>query len=224
MTLAARAWLSLVALAIVMGAILFVPAGTINYWQAWLYLVVFIGASAFTTGDLAKRDPALLERRLRGGPTAEHEPAQRLIMVLASLCFVALLVVPALDHRFRWSGVPLPMVLAGDVLVALGFYGILGVYRENTYTAATIQVEAGQTVIATGPYAIVRHPMYASALLYLVGTPLALGSYYGLLAFAAFVPVLIWRLLDEERLLARKLPGYQEYQRRVRYRLVPHVW
>jgi protein-S-isoprenylcysteine O-methyltransferase Ste14 len=141
-----------------------------------------------------------------------------------TLCFVALLVVPALDHRFRWSVVPLPMVLAGNVLVALGFYGILRVYRENTYTAATIQVEAGQTVIATGPYAIVRHPMYASALLYLVGTPLALGSYYGLLAFVAFVPVLIWRLLDEERLLARKLPGYQEYQRRVPYRLVPHVW
>jgi protein-S-isoprenylcysteine O-methyltransferase Ste14 len=180
MTLATRAWLSLVALAIGMGAILFIPAGTIRYWQAWPYLAVFIGASAYTTADLVKRDPALLERRLRGGPTAEKEPVQRLIMAIASLCFVALLVVPALDHRFRWSLVPLPMVLVGDVLVALGFYGILLVYRENTYTAATIRVEAGQTVIATGPYAIVRHPMYASALLYLLGTPLALGSYYAL--------------------------------------------
>lgn len=224
MTLATRAWLSLVALAIGMAAILFIPAGTISYWQAWLYLAVFIGASAYTTADLVKRDPALLERRLRGGPTAEQEPMQRLIMVIASLCFVALLVVPALDHRFRWSKVPLPMVLAGTVLVALGFYGVLLVYRENTYTAATIRVEAGQTVITTGPYAIVRHPMYTSALLYLLGTPLALGSYYALPAFAAFAAVVIWRLLDEERLLARELPGYREYQRRVAYRLVPHVW
>ena len=207
-----------------MGAILFIPAGTIRYWQAWVYLAVFFGASAFTTGDLAKRDPKLLERRMRGGPTAEREPVQRIIMVFASLCFVALLVVPALDHRFRWSVVPLSVVVVGNVLVALGFYGILRVYRENTYTSATIQVEAGQTVIATGPYAIVRHPMYASALLYLIGTPLALGSYYGLLAFVAMVPVLIWRLVDEERLLARTLPGYREYQRRVSYRLVPHVW
>jgi protein-S-isoprenylcysteine O-methyltransferase Ste14 len=224
MTLTTKAWLSLVALAIGMGAILFIPVGTISYWQAWLYLAVFIGASAFTTADLVKRDPALLERRLRGGPTAEQEPVQRLIMAVASLCFVALLVVPALDHRFRWSNVPLPMVVAGSVLVALGFYGVLLVYRENTYTAATIRVEAGQTVIATGPYAIVRHPMYTSALLYLLGTPLALASYYALPAFAAFAAVIIWRLLDEERLLARELPGYREYQRRVPYRLVPHVW
>lgn len=224
MTLVMRAWLSVVALAIVMGVILFIPAGTIRYWQAWLYLAVFFGATVFTTRDLAQHDPALLERRMRGGPTAERESMQRVIMVLASLCFVALLMVPALDHRFRWSFVPPWAVFAGNVLVALGFYGILRVYRENTFTAATIQVEAGQTVIDTGPYAIVRHPMYASALLYLIGTPLALGSYYGLLAFIAMVPVLVWRLVDEERLLARTLPGYRDYQRRVSRRLVPYVW
>src|ERR1700738_1443723 len=150
MTLATKAWLSLAALAVGMAAILFIPAGTIDYWQAWLYLAVFIGLSAFTTLDLIKRDPALLERRMRGGPTAEREPAQRVIMLLASGCFVALLVVPALHYRFHWSVVPPAVVLVGDALVALGFYGILRVYRENTYTAATIQGGTGQTVIDPG--------------------------------------------------------------------------
>jgi protein-S-isoprenylcysteine O-methyltransferase Ste14 len=152
-------------------------------------LAVFLGASALITGDLAKRDPELLRRRMRGGPTAEKEPTQRVIMLLASAGFISLLVVPGL-----------------------------------TFTFATIEAAAGQKVIATGPYAIVRHPMYASALLYLAGTPLALGSYTGFIPFAGMLPVLIWRLLDEERLLATDLPGYRDYQARVRYRLIPYLW
>jgi protein-S-isoprenylcysteine O-methyltransferase Ste14 len=224
MTLTTQAWLSLVALALVMAAVLFVAAGTVDYWQAWMYLIVFVGASAITTAYLAKRDPELLSRRMRGGPTAEKETAQRIIMLFASLGFVALLVVPALDHRFHWSVVPTYVVLGGNLLVVIGFYCIGLVYRENTFTAATIQVEPGQHVISTGPYAIVRHPMYASALMYLVGTPLALGSYIGLIPFFGMVPVLIWRLLDEEQLLARDLPGYTEYQARVRSRLLPYIW
>jgi protein-S-isoprenylcysteine O-methyltransferase Ste14 len=224
MTLATQAWFALGALALVMGAVLFIPAGTIDYWQAWLYLAVFVGASALTTADLARRDPELLKRRMRGGPMAEKDAAQRVIMVLASLGFLALLVVPALDHRFHWSRVPPSVVLAGNLLVVIGFYFIVLVYRENTFSSATIEVAAGQTVISTGPYAIVRHPMYASGLLYLAGTPLALASYRGLIAFGMMVPVLIWRLLEEERMLARDLPGYKEYQERVRYRLVPYVW
>src|SRR5215510_6713848 len=207
-----------------MGLLLFLPAGTLRYWQAWVYLGIFFGASALTTAFLIRRDPALLERRMRGGPTAEKRPVERLIMVFTSIGFIALLVVPALDHRFRWSGVPVWAVIAGDVLVVIGFYFIFLVYRENTFTSATIEVAPGQTVISTGPYAIVRHPMYASALLYLVGTPLALGSYWGLVALAAMLPFLMWRLFDEERFLARNLPGYTEYQKRVRHRLVPFVW
>jgi protein-S-isoprenylcysteine O-methyltransferase Ste14 len=224
MTLTTQAWLAVVALAIVTGALLFIAAGTFDYWQAWLFLGVFVGASALLTADLLKRDPELLKRRMRGGPTAEKEPAQRVIMVIASLAFVALLVIPALDHRFQWSRVPVPVVLAGDLLLAIGFYFICLVYRENTFGAATIQVTAGQTVISTGPYAVVRHPMYASALLYVLGMPLALGSYRGLAGVVVMVLVLIWRLLDEEQMLARELPGYAEYQRRVRYRLVPYLW
>jgi protein-S-isoprenylcysteine O-methyltransferase Ste14 len=223
-SLVSRAWLSLAVLAVVMGLLLFVPAGTIRYWQAWVYLAIFFGGSAATTLFLARRDPALLERRLKGGPIAEKRRAQRLVMVFTSLAFVALLVVPALDHRHGWSAVPLPAVLAGDVLVALGMSLIVRVYRENTYASATIEIAQDQQVISTGPYAIVRHPMYASASLYLLGTPLALGSYWGLVPLAVMLPFLIWRLRDEERLLAQSLPGYVEYQRTVRHRLVPGIW
>jgi protein-S-isoprenylcysteine O-methyltransferase Ste14 len=220
----ARAWLSLAVLALIMGLLLFVCAGTVRYWQAWIYLSLFVGMSAVITLDLMRHDPALLARRMKGGPTAEPRPQQRFIMLGASLGFVGLLVVPALDFRFKWSAVPLGGVLIGDALFALGFGFIARVYRENTFTSATIQVAEGQRVIATGPYAIVRHPMYASAMLYLIGTPLALGSYCGLLAFAFMLPFLIWRLVDEERLLARDLQGYTDYQQRVRYRLLPFIW
>ena len=224
MGLNVRAWLSLAVLALIMGFLLFLAAGTVRYWQAWIYLLLFFGLSAVITLDLMRHDPALLERRMKGGPTAERRPLQRFIMLGASLGFIGLLVVPALDFRFKWSAVPLAGVVIGDALFALGFGFIARVYRENTFTSATIEVAAGQRVIATGPYAMVRHPMYASALLYLVGTPLALGSYWGLLAVAFMLPFLIWRLVDEERLLAQDLRGYTDYQKRVRYRLVPFLW
>jgi protein-S-isoprenylcysteine O-methyltransferase Ste14 len=224
MNLAGKAWLSVAALAVVMAVLLFVPAGTVRYWQAWVYLLVFVGASALVTLDLLRNDRALLERRMKGGPTAEQRPLQKLIMLAAAACFIALLVVPSLDHRFAWSSVPTVLVIAGDALVAIGFYLIARVYRENSFTAATIEVMQDQTVISTGPYAVVRHPMYASSLLYLLGTPLALGSYWGFVPVAAMLPLLVWRLLDEERLLARNLPGYTDYQQRVRRRLVPFVW
>ena len=224
MRLATRAWLAILFLLVVLGVLLFAAAGTVDYWQAWVYIGIFGVSSSFTTLDLLKRDPALLERRMRGGPTAEQRGVQKIIMAFTSVGFGALVLVPALDRRFAWSRVPTGVVIAADLLVALGFVFIFFVYRENTYTAATIQVTEGQKVVSTGPYALVRHPMYASALLYLGGTPLALGSYWGLIALAATMPFLIWRILDEERFLAASLPGYTEYQRRVRYRLIPLVW
>ena len=207
-----------------MALLLFVPAGTIHYWQAWVYLSIFTGASALTTLYLTKKDPALLQRRLSGGPLAEERPAQKFIMLCTSMGFIALLVVSALDHRYQWSAVPLAVVVTGDVLVAIGFYLIARVYRENTFTSATIEVADNQRVISTGPYAIVRHPMYASGSLYLLGTPLALGSYWAFVAIGATMPFLIWRLFDEERFLAENVAGYSEYQQRVRHRLVPFVW
>jgi protein-S-isoprenylcysteine O-methyltransferase Ste14 len=224
MDLRARAWLALAILAVVMGLLLFVPAGTLHYWQAWVFLTIFFAAAALTTVDLMRRDPALLERRMSGGPTAEKRPAQRVIMFFTSAGFIGLLIVPALDYRFGWSALPLAIVLLGDALLAIGFYFIFLVYRANTYTSATIEVAEGQQVISTGPYAIVRHPMYASGLLYLVGMPLALGSYWGLAPFAGILPFLIWRLLDEEKFLDRSLAGYTEYRTKVRYRLIPGIW
>jgi len=224
MNLNTKAWLSLTVLVIVMGLLLFVPAGTVHYWQAWVYLSIFTGASILTTLHLMRHDPMLLKRRMRGGPTAEKQPAQKLIMLFTSIGFIALLVVPALDFRFGWCPVPLGIVVVGDVLVVTGFYFIARVYRENTFAAATIDIAEDQKVISTGPYAIVRHPMYASASLYLLGTPLALGSYWGLVVLGAMMPFLLWRLFDEERFLAKNLPGYTGYQKRVRHRLVPFVW
>jgi protein-S-isoprenylcysteine O-methyltransferase Ste14 len=210
--LAARARLALASLAAAMCFLLFVPAGTVLYWQAWVYLAVFMAASILTTLYLLRHDPALLERRMEGGPTAEKRPAQKLIMLFTSIGFVALLVVPAVDHRLGWSAVPLGVSL------------IFRVYRENTFTSATIELAENQTVISTGPYAIVRHPMYASASLYILGTPLALGSYWGLLPIVVVIPFLIWRIFDEEEFLTENLRGYSEYRERVRYRLVPRLW
>jgi protein-S-isoprenylcysteine O-methyltransferase Ste14 len=161
---------------------------------------------------------------MRGGPTAEKRPRQKIIMFFTSLAFAALMIVPALDRHAGWSDVPFAVVLIGDAMVVVGFYFIFLVYRENTFTSATIDVVAEQTVISTGPYAIVRHPMYASALIYLAGTPLALGSYWGLVPFAVIFASLLFRLFDEERLLREKLPGYIDYQQRVRHRLVPRIW
>jgi protein-S-isoprenylcysteine O-methyltransferase Ste14 len=222
--LRARAWLALIVLGVLMGLLLFVSAGTVHYWQAWTYLSIFMTASALTTLYLMRRDPALLERRMSGGPMAEKQPAQKFIMLCTSICFVALLVVPAFDRRFGWSAMPMAGTLSGDLLVAIGFSLIFLVYRENTFTSATIEVVDNQRVISTGPYAIVRHPMYASASLYLLGTPLALGSYWALVPVAAMIPFLIWRLFDEERFLAENLSGYIEYQKRVRHRLLPFMW
>lgn len=189
-----------------------------------MYLAVFFAVSLLTTLDLMRRDPALLERRMRSGPMVETRPAQKLVMLGASVGFISLLVIPALDHRLHWSTVSTTLVLVGNALVVIGFYFIFRVHRENTFTSATIEIAQNQTVVSTGPYAIVRHPMYVSALLYVIGTPLALASWWGLIGVMVIVPFLIWRLFDEERMLVANLAGYTDYQRKVRFRLIPGVW
>jgi protein-S-isoprenylcysteine O-methyltransferase Ste14 len=207
-----------------LAALLFIPAWTLAYWQAWLFMAVFVCTSGAITVYLAIHDPKLLERRMNAGPRAEREPAQKIIMVLAMLGFIVMLVFPALDYRFGWSPVPASVSVLGDTLVALGFLFVFFVFKENSYGASTIQIAEDQTVISTGPYALVRHPMYAAALVMLFGIPLALGSWWGLFALLLVLPVLIWRLLDEERFLRQNLPGYAEYQAKVKYRLLPFVW
>ena len=215
---------SLTMLIAVMAACIFITAGTFDYWQAWLFLLAYTLASIAMSAWLARADPALLERRMRGGPTAETEPAQRVIMTITSAGFVALLVVPGLDHRFGWSPLPIVAVLFGNVLMLAGWIGIWFVFRANSFAAATIGVAEGQRVISTGPYAVVRHPMYAAALPMLLGIPIALGSGWGVVAMVAILPALVWRIVNEEQVLLRDLPGYADYRRRVRYRLIPLVW
>jgi protein-S-isoprenylcysteine O-methyltransferase Ste14 len=219
-----KAWLALAALAVVMALLIFVPAGTTSYWQGWVYLAVFFAAGALMTIDLIKRDPALLERRMSGGPTAETRGIQKFIMWWTSLAFIAMLVVPALDYRWRGSSLSPAVSVAGNLLVVIGFAFIFFVYRENSFTSATIEVAENQKVISTGPYAIVRHPMYASASLYVMGTPLALGSLWGFVPAGILLAFVIWRMFDEERFLAQNLPGYVVYQQRVRHRLIPFLW
>ena len=219
-----RALVGLAILVLVMAAAIFGAAGTLHYWQGWVFLACYFGASIAITLYLARRDPALLARRMRGGPWAEKEPTQRAIMSIASAGFIALLVVPGLDHRFGWSHMPAAVAIAGVLLMLLGWLGIFRVFQENSFTSSTIELAADQRVISTGPYAIIRHPMYTAALLMLLGIPISLGSWWGALVVVALVPAMIWRLLDEERFLGRNLPGYVAYQGRVRYRLLPHVW
>ncbi len=219
-----RAFLGSVFGVIAMAALLFIPAWTLNYWQAWAFMAVFVGSSSAITIYLARHDPKLLERRMSAGPTAEKEKAQKIIASFAMLGFSALLAFPSLDHRLGWSTVSSYLSVIGDALVALGFLLEYFVIHENSYAASTIQVAEGQKVISTGPYALVRHPMYAGALPLLIGIPLALGSWWGLFGLTLIVPALVWRLLDEERFLHKNLFGYTEYTQQVRYRLIPHLW
>ena len=222
--LARRTVLGFAQLIVVMAIALFGPAWTLDYLQAWVYLLIFVGSASIITVYLWRNDPGLLERRIDAGPTAEKQPLQQLIQAVAAITFIGFLVVPSLDHRLAWSQVPLAMEIAGDALVALGFFVVYLVFKENSFSAATIELATGQKVISTGPYAIVRHPMYAGALVMLFGTPLALGSWWGLLLMIPMTLVLVLRLLDEERFLAKNLPGYTEYCQRVLYRLVPYIW
>ena len=206
-----------------MGLLLFVPAGTLRYWQAWVYLSVFMGASALTTLYLVRKDRALLERRMSGGPTAEKRPVAEAHHAGTSIGFIALLVVPALDHRFGWSTVPLGGVVAGDVLVAIGFCssssctGRTRSRRPPSRSPRTRRCHDG--AVRDRPPSDVRERL-AVPLRHAAGARLVLGAR----SAGRMMPFLIWRLLDEERLLARNLPGYTEYQQRVRYRLVPFVW
>jgi protein-S-isoprenylcysteine O-methyltransferase Ste14 len=219
-----QAWEGLAQLLLALLLFLFLPAGSLGYWQGWLYIALFGVSVSAITWWLQRNDPELLRRRLVAGPSAEKDPRQKLIQAIASVAFIGIFIVAGLDHRFRWSTVPTGLVLLGDFLVVLGLWLVFLTFRENSFTSAAIEISAGQAVVSTGPYAVVRHPMYAGALVMLLGTPLALGSWWALGPFLILLLTIIWRLLDEEQFLARDLPGYDAYRAKVRHRLLPYTW
>ncbi len=211
-------------LMLVLALALFLSAGSLSFWQAWVYLAVFAVCTILITLYLMGNDQELLAGRVQAGPVAETQRSQQVLQSLASLCFLALFIVPGMDFRFHWSFVPPALSWIAEALVALGFYMVFLVFKENSYTRATIQVSAGQQVVSTGPYSVVRHPMYSGAGLLVLATPIALGSWVALPFAILLMLVIVVRLLDEERFLESHLPGYADYARRVRYRLLPFVW
>ena len=207
-----------------LAVLLFLPAWTLDYWQAWIFLAVYSLSVLAVTLYLMKNDPMLLERRINANPGSEKRKSQKILNFLISKALFVVVVVPVIDHRCVWSAVPLYVVAARDVLVALGFLIEFFVFKENSFASAIIEIGTGQKVISSGPYALVRHPMYIGWLVTFSGVPLALGSWWGLFTLIPITLVIVWRLLDEETFLAGNLPGYSEYQNWVRYRLVPFIW
>jgi protein-S-isoprenylcysteine O-methyltransferase Ste14 len=206
------------------GMILFLPAGTLSYWQAWVLIAVFTATTIVPTVYLGRTNPAALQRRMRAGPKAETRTAQKVIVTASVLDMLVMMAFSAFDHRMGWSSVPMWLCLFGDVLVATGLGAAMLVIIQNSYASATVTVEAGQPVVSGGLYRFVRHPMYAGDVILMAGIPLALGSYWGLLFVVPGVVVLVFRIRDEEELLSRELAGYREYAHQVRYRMLPYVW
>jgi len=202
----------------------FLSAGSFAYWQGWVFLAAFFIPSLAITLYFLKADPKLIQGRLKAGPLAEKQTIQKVIQGLASLLFIFLLIMGGLDYRFGWSHLPISLVYLGDGLVILGFFAVFLVFKENSFASSVIRVRQKQKVIATGPYALVRHPMYAGAFGLLAGMPLALGSFWGLIPVAGLCAVIVVRLLEEEKFLGKKLPGYKAYYRKTRYRLIPGLW
>jgi protein-S-isoprenylcysteine O-methyltransferase Ste14 len=202
----------------------FLPAGTFDYWRGWTFIAVFAAATTIPSIYLATTNPAALKRRMQAGPAAETRPLQKIIITLAFVSMGAMIVVSALDFRFGWSSVPAAVSIAGDLLVGVGLLIAMVTTIQNGYAAANINVESDQKVVSTGVYSVVRHPMYFGNVVMMVGVPLALGSYWGLLFVIPGLAVLATRIVDEEKALTLELTGYRDYAQRVHYRLVPGVW
>jgi protein-S-isoprenylcysteine O-methyltransferase Ste14 len=220
-----RALAGFVKFQIALALMIFLPAWTIRFWEAWLYWVLFALFPVAMLFYFLERDPALLERRLAVGPAAETEASQKRIQAFASVMLVALFVVAGFDRRFHWSPpVGAVLVAAADVAVAGGFVIMFLAFRANSHASAVVEVSAGQTVVSSGPYAWVRHPMYTGALVLFLATPFALTSIWAVLPAVGLAAGVVLRLLDEERYLAAQLPGYTAYRQRVRARLLPGIW
>jgi len=215
-----QAYLVPVVIMVVMGLIIFLPAGSVKYWQGWLWWLIVSGVTLLITTFLLKRDPELLSRRMK---VREKEPQPAIITVLSILSMFTY-VLPGFDFRFHWSSVPVGVAITANAVVLIGYIFIFYVFNTNSYASTVVQVEEGQQVISTGPYAVVRHPMYLGLLLMFLATPLALGSYWALILAVLLVPTIVFRIKKEEGILRRDLAGYDSYCRKIPYRLVPFIW
>jgi protein-S-isoprenylcysteine O-methyltransferase Ste14 len=223
-SLTARAIVYFVRRFVSLSLIIFVPAWSLDFWQAWVFLALFFILELQAIIYLLRNDPELLERRLKRGVSAENRPAQKAVIFLIAVFSGFLVVSCVYDHRLQWSHVPAILVITADVAIAIGYLIFYFVFKANRFASATIGIVAEQKVISTGPYAVVRHPMYSGAVLVNLFMPIALGSWWGLPFALALHALIVLRILDEEKLLRRDLPGYEDYSRKVRYRLIPGVW
>ena len=206
---------------LILFAMFFLPAWTFSYWQAWVYMAIIFIPMTLVLIYLLKNDPGLLERRMK---TRERETQQKLIVKLSVVQFLIGFLLPGFDNRFGWSHVPVGVVVMAEILVFLGYLTFFLVLRENRYASRVIEVEQAQQVISSGLYAIVRHPMYVGLLVLFIFSPLALGSYWAVIPILLVIPVIVARILNEEKVLARDLKGYPEYMQKTRYRLIPGIW
>jgi len=218
-----KIWLQVVIFMGLIGLVLFLCAGAINYWQGWVYLAVVGVASVLLTLSMMK-DPVLLQGRATGGPSAEQRPIQRVIVLSMGVPLIAAFILPGLDHRFGWSSVPSWLSIGGDILIAVSLWLVYLVFQENSFGAATVEITRDQKVVSTGPYAVVRNPMYSCAAIFFVAMAFALGSYWDLIPAVLLTLGFVWRLSDEETFLAQHLPGYKEYRAKVRWRLIPGIF
>lgn len=203
------------------GLIFFVPAGSLQYWEAWQFMAITFVPMLLAFAWLLKNDPVLLARRIQYG---EKRTGEKRFITATSAYLLLLFLVPGLDYRLGWSEVPPAVVVAADAIYLLGYGLFMLTLRENSYASRIVEVVDGQALIDSGPYTVIRHPMYAAIIIMYVIAPLALGSYWALLGALPFPFMLVYRIRDEERLLARELNGYEDYRQRVRFRLVPYIW
>jgi protein-S-isoprenylcysteine O-methyltransferase Ste14 len=208
-------------LPIVLGLLILIPAGTFNFWQVYVYIGILVIPVIFVLFYFLKNDPLFLERRTR---VKEKEKAQKIIQIVFSLIFFSGFVIPGLDKRFGWSDIPINIVLITDIIILLGYLLIFFVFKQNSYASRVVEVDKSQKVISTGLYSFVRHPMYLGVLIMYIPTPVALGSYWGLIPMATIPLAIVLRILNEEKVLSNDLPGYKEYCQKTKYRLIPLIW
>jgi protein-S-isoprenylcysteine O-methyltransferase Ste14 len=208
-------------LPVFLGLLILTPAGTFNYWQVYVYFAILVAPMTFVLFYFLRRDPKFLERRTKG---KEKEKQQISIAMLSAFVFLAGFIIPGLDHRFGWSNVPMHISIAADIIILLGYLIIFFVFKQNSYASRIIEVNENQKLISTGLYGIVRHPMYIGVLVMFIPTPIALGSYWGLIPFVLLPVSLVLRILNEEKVLSDNLKGYKEYCQKTKYRLIPLVW